>query len=88
MQHGWQIKRLHKMIMMSTAYRQSSHQPAEDVQSKAEQIDEGNDLLWRMNLRRTDAEVVRDSVLAIERQAGSHAIRSAGGIWSRRRTAW
>jgi hypothetical protein len=63
-QHGWKIKRLHKQIMMSTAYRQSSRQPAEDAQMLALEVDPANDLLWRMNLRRSDAEAIRDSVLA------------------------
>jgi mono/diheme cytochrome c family protein len=65
MEHGWHMKRLHKMIMMSTVYRQSSRRPAEGESSRGEEIDSGNDLLWRANLRRADAEVIRDSALEV-----------------------
>jgi Protein of unknown function (DUF1553)/Protein of unknown function (DUF1549)/Planctomycete cytochrome C len=65
MENGWKLKRLHKLIMTSTAYRQSSRQPPEGQESMAEKVDSSNDLLWRMNLRRIEAEVVRDSVLAV-----------------------
>jgi len=57
--NGWSAKRLHKQIMTSTVYRQSSHQ-----NDKANKIDPDNALLWRMNLRRLDAEALRDSVIA------------------------
>ncbi|MCX6598672.1 MAG: PSD1 and planctomycete cytochrome C domain-containing protein [Acidobacteria bacterium] len=56
---GWSAKRLHKQIMMSTAYRQSSRQ--HDAGNKA---DPENKLLWRMNLMRLDAETLRDSVIS------------------------
>jgi len=57
--NGWSAKLLHKQIMTSTVYRQSSHQ-----NDKANKIDPDNALLWRMNLRRLDAEALRDSVIA------------------------
>ena len=68
MEHGWRIKRLHKLIMTSTAYRQSSHRPAE---SDAQSADADNDLLWRMNLRRVEAEVLRDAVLSVSGKLNS-----------------
>ena len=58
--NGWSAKRLHKQIMMSTAYRQASEQ-----NEKANRVDPDNALLWRMNLRRLDAEALRDSVMAV-----------------------
>src|SRR5260370_30730220 len=64
MENGWRFKRLHKMIMISTAYRQSSRQPAENEKSVAEEVDPGNELLWRMNLHRVAAEGLRDAILA------------------------
>jgi hypothetical protein len=64
MDHGWSAKRLHKMIMLSTAYRQSARQGAEPWVAKAKVIDPENRLLWRMNLHRLDAEILRDSVIA------------------------
>jgi len=57
--NGWSAKRLHKLIMTSTAYRQSSKI------EKPVDSDPENTLLWRMNLRRLDAEAVRDSVIAV-----------------------
>ena len=64
MENGWTLKRLHRMIMTSTVYRQSSRRSPEDQTSLAEKVDPGNDLLWRMNLRRLEAEALRDEVLA------------------------
>ncbi|MDX1983052.1 MAG: DUF1553 domain-containing protein, partial [Bryobacteraceae bacterium] len=58
MKNGWSAKRLHKLIMTSTAYRQSAQR------GRAEAIDPDNALLSRMNLRRLDAESLRDSVMA------------------------
>ncbi len=68
MQHGWKAKRLHKMIMTSTVYGQLSRQPAEKRVLKAKTADPGNRLLWRMNLRRLEAEVLRDAVIAASGQ--------------------
>ncbi|HEV3137511.1 MAG TPA: DUF1553 domain-containing protein, partial [Pirellulales bacterium] len=62
MEHGWHIKRLHKLMMTSTAYRQSSSRPPE---GQAQLADPENLLLWRMNLRRIEAEVLRDTVLSV-----------------------
>jgi hypothetical protein len=56
--HGWSMKWLHKEIMMSAAYKQSSH-PRED----AMQSDPTNHLIWRMSPRRLDVEAFRDCVL-------------------------
>ena len=77
-QHGWSIQRLHRQIMLSTAYRQSSRRPArglDESTGSGESLDPDNRLLWRMNLRRLEAEIVRDSVLAV---SGS-LDRTAGG---------
>lgn len=63
MDNGWKAKRVHKMIMMSSVYRQSSQQQGEQV-ATARNVDPENKLLWRMNLRRLEAEALRDSILA------------------------
>ena len=64
---GWQVKRLHRALVSSTAYQQSSRAPEVGSAGLAdpELIDPENQLLWRMPLRRMDAEVVRDSTMAI-----------------------
>jgi len=56
---SWKMKQLHKLICLSYTYRQSS---ASD--SKGMATDAGNQLLWRMPLRRMEAEAVRDAILA------------------------
>ncbi len=53
------LKRLHRMIVTSAAYRQVS-----TSDPRADQIDAGNARFWRMNRTRLDAESIRDSVLA------------------------
>jgi hypothetical protein len=60
---GWQIKRLHRLILLSSAYRMSSR-----ADSKALLADPGNTLFWRFNMRRLTAEEVRDSMLAASGQ--------------------
>ena len=64
MEHGWTAKRIHRLIMLSTAYRQTSKVSNSEWIAKAKAEDPENRLLWRMNLRRMEAEIVRDSVLA------------------------
>jgi mono/diheme cytochrome c family protein len=58
--HGWQLKRLHKLIMTSTAYRQSSRR-----HPRGEERDRENRLYWRKSVQRLDAEVIRDAVLTV-----------------------
>jgi len=58
MANGWSAKKLHRVIMTSSVYRQSSRI------GKPVDSDPENSMLWRMNLRRMDAETVRDSVIA------------------------
>ncbi|MBL9173176.1 MAG: DUF1553 domain-containing protein [Verrucomicrobiales bacterium] len=68
---GWSVKRLHRRILLSEAYRRSSD--AHNPNALAE--DEGNSLLWRQNLRRLEAEVIRDNLLLA---AGELNCRSGG----------
>ncbi|HWC00969.1 MAG TPA: PSD1 and planctomycete cytochrome C domain-containing protein, partial [Bryobacteraceae bacterium] len=60
MQSGWSIKSLHRLILLSATYRQSSQDNPE-----SRQIDPENQLLWRMNRQRLDIEALRDSLLAV-----------------------
>ena len=57
----WSIKAMHKLIVNSATYRQSSG----TTNDKATKIDPDNRLLWRFNRRRLEAEAIRDSVLAV-----------------------
>ena len=63
--HGWKVKRLHKMIMLSAVYRQSSSRGDNSASERATIEDPDNRLLWRMPLRRLEAEALRDSILAV-----------------------
>ena len=60
-QGGWKLKPIHRMILMSSAYQQSSASPIEKL---AEAKDPENALLWKFSPRRLDAEEIRDSMLA------------------------
>jgi mono/diheme cytochrome c family protein len=57
--NGWRMKSLHRTIMLSNTYRMSSASNA-----KALAKDPENDLLWRFDMRRLQAEEVRDAILA------------------------
>ena len=59
-EHGWSLKRLHKMILLSQAY-QLSHQAS----ASSEKRDPTNQLLGHFNRRRMEAEVIRDNLLAV-----------------------
>ena len=63
MQDGWSLKKLHKRILMSGIYRRSSSSAEASAATRA--ADPDNQTLWHMNARRMEAEVVRDSVLAL-----------------------
>ena len=56
---GWSLKKLHRLILTSTAWRQSSRRdPAKDS------LDPDNRYLWRKSVVRLEAETVRDRMLA------------------------
>jgi len=61
MEHGWSIKHMHRAIMRSATYRLSSR--ADDKAGLA--ADPDNDLYWHQNLRRLEAEAIRDTVLNV-----------------------
>jgi Protein of unknown function (DUF1553)/Protein of unknown function (DUF1549)/Planctomycete cytochrome C len=57
---NWHLKRLHKAMVMSKTYQQSSQHPQHTELSIA---DPGNGLLWRSHRGRLDAESLRDAIL-------------------------
>lgn len=57
---GWHLKKLHKRIVMSAAYRQAS---SDDAASAAKDAD--NRYIWRFTPRRLEGEAVRDAMLAV-----------------------
>jgi hypothetical protein len=68
MEHGWSVKHMHRLLMLSAAYQQASVNPAE-LQNGAgpnpRSVDPENRLLWKMNRRRLDFEALRDSLLFV-----------------------
>jgi hypothetical protein len=60
MAKGWSVKHLHRLIVTSTAYRQSSARDA-----AKDTVDADNKLLGRFPLRRLEAESLRDAMLAV-----------------------
>ncbi|MBZ2176300.1 MAG: PSD1 and planctomycete cytochrome C domain-containing protein [Acidobacteria bacterium] len=88
---GWSIKALHRLIMTSEAYQRDS------TGESGAAADPANRLLWRFPMRRLEAEIVRDQVLAVSgalnRTLGGPAVfpplpeellaSSTKGIWHR-----
>lgn len=60
---GWSIKSMHRMIMLSQTYQRSSEFDAANAAR-----DPGNQWHWRYNLRRLEAEAIRDGLLAVSGQ--------------------
>ena len=58
--HDWSIKSLHRLILVSAVYKQSSR-----FDERSFQIDPSNRLLWRFNRRRLDFESLRDALLVV-----------------------
>ena len=57
---GWSLKEFHRLVMNSDAYRQAS------IRTQAgEDIDPDNCLIWRMPVRRLEAETLRDAILYV-----------------------
>jgi hypothetical protein len=59
---GWKLKPIHRLILLSSAYRQSSASPIEKL---ATEKDADDALLWKYARRRLEAEEIRDSMLAV-----------------------
>ncbi|MDA1164775.1 MAG: DUF1553 domain-containing protein [Planctomycetota bacterium] len=69
-QSGWSIKRLHRVILLSHTWQQSSL-----VNPQAETIDRDNKWLWHYQSRRLEGEAIRDSMLAV---SGELNLKSGG----------
>jgi hypothetical protein len=60
MDGGWSVKKIHRLIVLSAAYRQASA-----VDAARKKLDPENRTLWRQNLRRLAAEELHDALLAV-----------------------
>ena len=68
--HRWSLKHIHRLILSSATYQQSSH-----LRPEAARRDSLNRLLWRRSPQRLQSEVLRDSLLAVSGSLN----RSLGG---------
>lgn len=68
---GWSVKKLHRRILLSATYQQSSQ-----FDAKSYAVDPENLLLWRQNRKRLDLEQIRDSLLSA---SGKLNIKTIGG---------
>lgn len=87
MENGWSLKKLHKLVMLSRVYQESSR-----TQPEFARIDPQNRLLWRANIRRLDFESTRDSLLVfgdgIDRTIGGKPINLTEEPYSFRRSVY
>jgi hypothetical protein len=70
MDHGWSLKRLHRLILLSNSYQMQSV-----AIGKSYQMDPENRLLWHFPRRRLEGESIRDAMLAC---AGTLNLKPAG----------
>jgi hypothetical protein len=79
MADGWSVKKLHKVILLSATWQQSSRNNPQFAEK-----DPFNDLLWRANVRRLEFEPLRDSILSIggglNLTLGGHPVNLGGRV--------
>jgi hypothetical protein len=84
---GWSVKKLHRHVMLSAAYRQAS-----DDRPECRRVDPGNLRLWRMERRRLDFEAMRDSLLSVagrlDHTVGGPPVHDLWSPAARRRTVY
>ncbi len=87
MNQGWSIKKLQRVVMLSTTYQQSSSD-----NPPARKADPENTLVWKMNRQRLDFEATRDSVLAvsgrIDLTVGGRSVDITAEPYSNRRSVY
>ena len=85
--NGWHMKPIHRLIVTSATYRQSSIAEARDLA-----LDPDNTWLWRFSSRRMEAELVRDNVLyaggQLDAAMGGVEIDHTQGLASKRRSLY
>ena len=64
-ERGWSLKSLHRAILLSAAWRRSSDPATTATAARASTIDPDNRLWWRADVRRLEAESIRDAMLAV-----------------------
>ena len=86
-ERNWSMKEMHKLIVLSATYRQSST-PSQNNAA----IDPDNHYLWRMNSRRMEGEIVRDNLLWVggnlDDTMGGPEIPQTEALTSKRRSIY
>lgn len=90
---GWSLKRLHRLILASETWRQSSLGPVDPAaRAKAVAADPGNTLLWRMNPHRLGYEEFRDAMMAatgdLDPTIGGRPVAALKPPYAKRRTLY
>jgi hypothetical protein len=87
MQRGWSTRAMHRLMVTSSSYRMDSSNDPRNAE-----LDTDNRYLWRMNARRMEAEIIRDSVLHIAGQLdltrGGPELDQSLGLTTRRRSIY
>jgi hypothetical protein len=87
MRDGWSIKALHRLMMLTSTYQQSS-----EDNPRYRDKDPGNLFVWRMNRRRQDFESLRDSLMVtsgrLDKTAGGASVQILGNTPVPRRTVY
>lgn len=73
---GWNLKHIHRLIVLSATYRQSSVSDS-DTLTRSQKVDPDNFFLWKQSLRRLEAEPFRDAVLAVSGRLDSRPFGNA-----------
>jgi hypothetical protein len=82
---NWDIKELHRFIVTSQTYRQSAIHPQANAMR---QLDADNQFLWRANIRRLDAEQIRDNILNVSGELDMQLGGEGQDVESTRRSAY
>ena len=90
MDEGWSIKRVHRMLVLSQTYAQSSSVPAVKAAAggkSPQMVDPDNRLLWRMNRRRLELEPMRDSLFFVAGKLDTKSFGRPVDLWKAPYTA-
>ncbi|MCH7727916.1 MAG: DUF1553 domain-containing protein, partial [Planctomycetes bacterium] len=89
MENKWGMKHIHRLIVTSRTWQLAS---SARLENPAYKVDRDNHYLWRANVRRLDAEIIRDNLLGVagqlDKTLGGQDIDFRQGETSRRRSIY
>jgi hypothetical protein len=92
MENRWDMKHLHRLIVLSASYRQASSHLAGDLATSHRETDPDNVYLWKFPTMRMEAEVLRDSILhvadGLDTTIGGKEIAQSEGLSNGRRSLY